>query len=61
MSYHQLQGGAESLSTCPRTVAEIEAVMAGGAWPPKHDESPDLKRAWTKLAANGHGMEVFKL
>ncbi len=27
-------GGAESLSTCPRTVAEIEAVMAGGAWPP---------------------------
>jgi Xaa-Pro dipeptidase len=28
------QGGAESLSTCPRTVAEIEAVMAGGAWPP---------------------------
>lgn len=55
------QGGAESLSTCPRTVAEIEAVMAGGAWPPKHDESPDLKRAWTKLAANGHGMEVLKL
>lgn len=27
-------GGAESLSTCPRTVAEVEAVMAGGAWPP---------------------------
>ena len=27
-------GGAESLSTCPRLVKEIEAVMAGGAWPP---------------------------
>ena len=27
-------GGAESLSTCPRTVAEVEAVMAGGPWPP---------------------------
>lgn len=29
--------GPESLSTCPRTVEEIEAVMAGGVWPPgKH-------------------------
>ena len=27
-------GGAESLSTCPRLVNEIESVMAGGAWPP---------------------------
>ena len=59
------QGGAESLSTCPRTVDEIERVMAGdavnGVWPPVHDEAPELKRAWCKLAANGHGMEKITL
>mmetsp|Transcript_114786 Transcript_114786/g.225206 ORF Transcript_114786/g.225206 Transcript_114786/m.225206 type:complete len:535 (-) Transcript_114786:203-1807(-) len=54
-------GGAESLSTCPRTVAEVEAVMAGGPWPPARDEAPELKRAWTKLAAGGLGMELITL
>ena len=56
-----MQGGAESLSTCPRTVEEIEAVMAGGAWPPKIDAAPYLKRAWTKLGPNGFGMELLQL
>lgn len=41
--------GAESLSTCPRTVEEIESVIAGGAWPPAHDAAPELKRRWTKF------------
>ena len=27
--------GSESMTDVPRTVAEIEAVMAGGAWPPE--------------------------
>lgn len=49
--------GPESLSTCPRTTREIERVMAGGSWPPEVDEAPYLKRRWTKLAANGLGME----
>lgn len=48
--------GPESLSTCPRLVEEIEAVMAGGAWPPAEDKAPELKRRWTKLAPNGLGM-----
>jgi Xaa-Pro dipeptidase len=54
-------GPAESLSTCPRTVAEIEAVMAGGQWPPARDEAPYLLRAWTKLAADGLSMERITL
>jgi len=49
--------GPETLSTCPRTVEEIEAVMAGGAWPPVADAAPELRRKWVKLAPNGHGMQ----
>lgn len=47
----------ESLSTCPRTVEEIEAVIAGGVWPPAVDHAPELKRRWTRLATNGMKME----
>ncbi len=32
--------GAVNLTLCPRTVAEVEAVMAGGPWPPARDEAP---------------------
>mmetsp|Transcript_4138 Transcript_4138/g.6774 ORF Transcript_4138/g.6774 Transcript_4138/m.6774 type:complete len:572 (+) Transcript_4138:56-1771(+) len=56
------EGGAESLSTCPRTIGEVEGVMAGTArWPPAVDEAPYLKRAWTRLAAGGLGMEKMVL
>ncbi len=48
--------GAENLTTCPRTVKEIETVLAGGQWPPVKDEAPELKRRWYKLALHGHGM-----
>jgi len=48
--------GAENLTTCPRTVAEVESVLAGGQWPPARDEAPWLRRAWTKLAPGGEGM-----
>lgn len=51
------EGGAESLSTCPRTVEEVESVMAGGVWPPAKDTAPELKRSWSRLAPNGLGME----
>ncbi len=27
--------GAETLTNVPRTVADVEAVMAGAPWPPK--------------------------
>jgi Xaa-Pro dipeptidase len=55
------EAGAECLSTCPRTVAEIENVIAGGEWPPARDEAPELKRKWTKLAADGSSMELLNL
>ena len=29
---------------CPRTIGEIEHVMAGGKWPPTKDEAPELLR-----------------
>ncbi len=48
--------GAENLTTCPRTVAEIESVLGGGKWPPAKDDAPELKRKWFKLAKHGHGM-----
>lgn len=50
------ENGPESLSTCPRTIEEIESVIEGGSWPPKEDKAPFLKRRWTKLAPNGQGM-----
>lgn len=53
--------GPETLSTCPRTVEEIEGVMAGQAWPPAMDAAPELKRQWVKLAHSGHGMERIAL
>lgn len=42
--------GAESLAACPRSVDEVEAVMAGGAWPPAVDRVPELGRTWHELA-----------
>lgn len=49
----------ENLSLCPRTVAEVESVIAGGAWPPERDEAPELFREWCRpnSAVQGGGME----
>ena len=49
--------GAENLTTCPRTVAEVESVISGGEWPPQVDGDTDLCRAWARLAPGGRGME----
>lgn len=38
--------GCENLTMCPRTVSEVLSVMNGGAWPPKIDDMPQLKRNW---------------
>lgn len=46
----------DNLTTCPRTVQEIEYVIAGGDWPPQIDSAPELCRRWTQLAPNGLGM-----
>ena len=37
------------LFTCPRTINEVQAVMAGGVWPPPVDEAPDLQRRWARF------------
>jgi len=33
-----------NFTLCPRTVQEVEMVMAGGKWPPLIDEAPELRR-----------------
>eukprot|EP00041_Stephanoeca_diplocostata_P006362 m.82236 g.82236 ORF g.82236 m.82236 type:complete len:106 (-) comp16322_c0_seq2:170-487(-) len=38
--------GIENFTLCPRTMDEIESVMAGGSWPPEKDTAPWLKRQW---------------
>ena len=53
--------GMENLTTCPRTVEEVEAVRQGGQWPPREDAAPELHRRWTTLARDGKGMEDLKL
>ena len=43
------QSGVDNLTTCPRTVVEVEAVLRGGEWPPTVDSAPWLCRRWTTL------------
>jgi Xaa-Pro dipeptidase len=38
------ESGFINYTLCPRTVNEIEQVMAGGKWPPTQDEAPELGR-----------------
>lgn len=54
------EDGVENLTQCPRTVAEIEGVMAGGDWPPTTDEAPYLKRRWRRLSNDCTIMEPTK-
>ena len=50
-------GPPSNLTTCPRTVKEVEGVLAGGVWPPEMDEAPYLHRRWGKLSKEGDKME----
>jgi Xaa-Pro dipeptidase len=36
--------GIINYTLCPRTIDEVEAVMAGGKWPPIKDKAPELRR-----------------
>ena len=36
--------GCVNYTLCPRTISEIEHVMANGKWPPLKDEAPELLR-----------------
>lgn len=55
------EGGAESLAACPRTRAEVEAVLAGGEWPPAKDDLPELRRSWCRLGAHGQGLQPIAM
>lgn len=56
--------GVDNLTVCPRTVDEVEGVMAGGPWPPAVDAAPHLCRRWATLnkatgaMALGGGVQV---
>jgi len=52
---------AVNLTLCPRTVNEIENVIAGGNWPPLVDEAPDLKRNWCRLADDCQSMTTITI
>ena len=36
--------GCVNFAVCPRTIDEVEHVMAGGKWPPTKDNAPELRR-----------------
>jgi Xaa-Pro dipeptidase len=42
---HVTASGIDNFTLCPRTIAEVESVLAGGKWPPVKDEAPELKRS----------------
>ena len=50
------EDGVVNLTTCPRTINEIESVIAGSAWPPANDEAPYLRRRWVQLSADGNSL-----
>ena len=41
--------GVVNLTTCPRTIREVETALQGGCWPPVKDEAPELRRLWCKM------------
>jgi len=43
--------GIENFTQTPRSIEEIESVMAGGAWPPAEDNLPALRRVFTEWPA----------
>ena len=50
-----------NLTQCPRTLAEVESVRAGGDWPPMQDTAPELLRSWAKLVEGGKEMVLYSL
>jgi Xaa-Pro dipeptidase len=53
--------GVINLTTCPRTVREVESVLAGGQWPPAVDEAPHFRRQWVKLSHDCTSLEPLTL
>ena len=51
--------GVENLTVCPRAIEEVEAVKAGGQWPPAIDTMPSLRRRWCKLTEDGNIEDII--
>ena len=49
--------GAINMTLCPRSVEEVESVMAGGPWPPAEDKLPSQRRHWVKLSESCRSLE----
>jgi len=51
--------GVSNLTTCPRTIEEVESVRQGGSWPPVIDAAPKLQRQWGQLdKATGRMVDI---
>ncbi len=55
------EAGVENFTLCPRTVQEVQSVMAGGVWPPVADLSPQLCRKWGQLNEKKDDFDDIKL
>jgi len=53
--------GFVNLTTCPRTVEEVNGVLAGGAWPPAQDKVPRMGRKWGTLDSKTGKMTTITL
>jgi hypothetical protein len=53
--------GIINYTLCPRTVDEVEAVMAGAPWPPPTDAAPELRREWVTLDKSSGTMLPLEL
>ena len=53
--------GIINYTLCPRTVAEVEGVMAGAPWPPPIDAAPELLREWVTLDKSSGNMLPIEL
>ena len=53
------ESGIVNYTLCPRTIEEVEGVMAGSSWPPATDAAPELFRQWARLdKATGTMVEI---
>ena len=55
------EAGIVNYTLCPRTVDEVEGVMAGAPWPPPTDAAPELLREWVTLDKGSGNMLPLEL
>jgi len=53
--------GFVNYTICPRTIDEVEGVMAGAPWPPPTDAAPELRREWVMLDKSSGSLVPLEL